>query len=481
MHCPNPECGATVDEDARVCPQCGMELKPYVPGGLGEGDNLGTEALAQAARSRRIRKLANASVILAVLSCSLAWAAGPVLNVLGLQGQWRPPFVARLIPLSYVPLYSAVITALFMALVAIVAGHLAITKGGGTRRRLFAALLGYLAVALIILLAAWVILSRPLFVLRHCPLIALFLPRDIPQSVHFVYMFAVLALFPALGAFIFVHLAITRCRRVPRTGGVMWRPVLGALLGYFNIALFALFALALFSKWRPNMDMGVCQGNLKLLRVALEIYAKENEGMYPPLSSQPGVLMFSAEAIPPKISGVPLPLTCPTIRYAEKGTAGHKAAHMQTPPHDDQSYFYLGYAVLDDDDVEAFAKAYRKQIAEGGTFDEDLVVKDDEGTHIIHRLSEDVRRATLDHYSAPPYHSPGAAPADVPLLIERDRGPATDVPFLIERDRGHVYTDWDGPPCGANVLYFNSGVRFVKRGTWPLTEKTQRILAELAE
>lgn len=253
---------------------------------------------------------------------------------------------------------------------------------------------------------------------------------------------------------------------------------MGALIGYINVVAVALLLSFFFGKGRLNADMATCGANLKRMEVVLREYTNENEGMFPPLSSQPGILMFSPEAVPPKNSIIgPLPLTCPTARYAKKGTRTQNATYMQTSPFDDQSYFYLGYAVLDDDDVEAFAQAYRKQVAEGGAFDKDLVVQEGEGTRVLHRLSLDVKevwRATQDPHSVSP-HEGRESGFDSPCTV------TTDVPVLIERDLGHVYTDWDGPPRGANVLYLYDGIRFVERGTWPMTEKTQRILAELAE
>ncbi len=224
-------------------------------------------------------------------------------------------------------------------------------------------------------------------------------------------------------------------------------------------------------------DFATCASNLQGVHLVLVDYVKENGCMFPPLSPEPGVLMFPEEGIPPAHFGGPLRLTCPTIRDAEKGTARYEAAHMETPPFDDQSYFYLGYAVLDDDDVEAFARAYRKKLAEGGTFDEDLVVEDGEGTRVLHRLSSDVRkvwRATGDTHAISPHPARESGP-DEPSWA------ATDIPLLIERDVGHKHPYYEGHPLGAQVMFLRGGIQFVERGTWPMTEKTQRILAKLAE
>jgi hypothetical protein len=195
-------------------------------------------------------------------------------------------------------------------------------------------------------------------------------------------------------------------------------------------------------KGRHNLDNAVCGNNLKQIGVVLKQYCMDNREMFPPLSPQPGVLMFQRDELPRAPDIGPL-LTCPTIRHAKKRTMGPSS------PFDDQSYFYLGYALRNDDDVQAFAKAYRSRIAEGGTFDDDLTVEDIGGPRVLQRLSE------------------GVGPGDVPILIERDLG--------------HLDADSDGRPRGAWVLYLQAGPQFVERGTWPHTEKTQRILAELGE
>ena len=118
----------------------------------------------------------------------------------------------------------------------------------------------------------------------------------------------------------------------------------------------------------------------------------------------------------------------------------------------------MGYAVLDDNDVEAFAQAYRKQVAAGGTFDGDLTVETAEGSKILHRLRAGV--------------------PDNPDV----RG---KTPVFIERGCGHVRIEnVDGRKvrvCGGRVVFMNGANNFVPQGTWPMTERTQRILAELAQ
>jgi len=287
-----------------------------------------------------------------------------------------------------------------------------------------------------------------------------------------LFSFAVIIVTGAVAAIVTGHMAMAMGRRAPSIGKVSRRAVFGTLLGYFNIA--ALIAIALtsfYGKWRPNLDMSACIHNLWYIQVVFREYAEENRGAFPPLSSQPGVLMFSPDAIH-RGDEIGKFLTCPTIRYAKQRTTGAAS------PFDDQSYFYLGYAVRNDEAVKAFAKAYRKRVSEGGTFDHDLVVEDAQGTHTLHRLaknSKEILRASQDALSVSPYE--GHSPAHQSKCV------TDDVPILIERDLGHRNIDAiDAPEFeGAWVLYLNDGLQFIERGTWPVTEETQRILAELAE
>jgi hypothetical protein len=158
------------------------------------------------------------------------------------------------------------------------------------------------------------------------------------------------------------------------------------------------------------------------------------------------------------------------MRKAKQPTTGPAS------PFDDQSYFYLGYAVLDDDDIEAFAQAYRKHVAAGGTFEGDLAVETGEGSRVLHRLSEGVgkllgtERAVVD-----------TKVVGVPVNPDVQG----QIPVFIERDFGHVRIEnIDGRKVrvrGGRVVYMNGSDKFVPQGTWPMTERTQRILAELAQ
>lgn len=263
-----------------------------------------------------------------------------------------------------------------------------------------------------------------------------------------VLKYALIRLMALLAATAAVVTGVVSIRK--RTRMVM--AVIGTMTGCLTIGLIGYLAFTYFSTVRDDVDLTACGKNLRHLdRDVLWKYMGTADGFYPPLSSQRGVLMFSPKAIPSDES-IGISLTCPTMRKAKKPTTGPAS------PFDDQSYFYLGYAVLDENDIEAFAQAYRKQTAVGGTFEGDLAVETAEGTRILHRLREgapvnpDARRKT---------------------------------PVFIERGFGHVRIETvDGRKVrvrGGRVVYTNGANEFVPLGAWPMTERTQRILAELAQ
>ncbi len=127
---------------------------------------------------------------------------------------------------------------------------------------------------------------------------------------------------------------------------------------------------------------------------------------------------------------------------------------------DDNSYFYLGYLVVDDDDMELFAREYRKAMAEKRPMNEDYKYTDAPDAVMggwLFRLRLGIERALFKDDSTPPA-----------ALMRR-------IPVLIERIDNH-YNQF----VGGNVLYLDGHVEFIEYpGKWPMTEKTVRILKEL--
>lgn len=122
------------------------------------------------------------------------------------------------------------------------------------------------------------------------------------------------------------------------------------------------------------------------LGASLSMYARDHDGLYPPLSEEPGRLMYPASAIYPRYWGDLSAWTYP----GDERPAGDS-------PHDlidDQSYWYLGYAVTSDAEAEALAEAYLERLAKGLGFEEDLPVPPGRGTAgggVLYRLREGIK------------------------------------------------------------------------------------------
>ncbi len=206
-----------------------------------------------------------------------------------------------------------------------------------------------------------------------------------------------------------------------------------------------------------------CQNNLKQIDLLLHAYASESEdGRYPPLSSEPGRLMFVSafervKHVYPEYFRHLSVLICPKDtdlrRFDDK-------THEPERFFDDHSYFYLGYAVTNEKEMTAFARSYEHWIKAGVPFDENLPVAKGRGTYglsAILRLREDLYN-------------------DIPRVGSFKDNPAgraifeSTTPVLIERLDNHS-------PTGGNVLYLDGHVEFHRYpGEWPMTEATFAIL-----
>ena len=147
-----------------------------------------------------------------------------------------------------------------------------------------------------------------------------------------------------------------------------------------------------------------CLGNLTQIGAALATFAPKNKWRYPELNPESGRLMFinagsytddlvfTSDGPPPEA------LVCPGD--------GDKAAlkkHVSSANIDvlldDNSYFYIGYLVMNEEEMASFADAYKARAAKGLRFDIDLDPKKLKGLTIPRRAfeSDDAFRG-LFHY-----------------------------------------------------------------------------------
>jgi len=208
-----------------------------------------------------------------------------------------------------------------------------------------------------------------------------------------------------------------------------------------------------------------CQNNLKQLGLSFRMYASDSDGQYPALAPQKGLITFANDqqdqhAIYPNYLTDFCVLQCP---------AASDALPKQTV-HDD-SYIYLGYVITTDAELETFARAYRERVASGLRFDTDLEVAPGTATAgggKILRLHEGVERILITDSSKP--DAVRLAQSVIPVMWDR-----------CHYDPNKPTQEWfSDPRCGANVLYMDGHVEFVKYpGKFPLTETACRILNAL--
>jgi len=198
-----------------------------------------------------------------------------------------------------------------------------------------------------------------------------------------------------------------------------------------------------------------CAGNLYELGHAFQAFVdREKERMSPHLSGTPGQLMCEKNEIYPQYLTDINVLICPSLPDREKWR-GEKEGAI-----DDESYFYLGYAVTNDKEVAGFCEAYREHMTKRERLDGDLTVPKgmgNEGSDKILQLREGVER-----FGIPRLQNIGAAQLPGACLV----------PLLIERPDNHA-------PKGGNVLYIDGHVEFINYGNWPMTDRTINALLEL--
>ena len=206
-----------------------------------------------------------------------------------------------------------------------------------------------------------------------------------------------------------------------------------------------------------------CQNNLKQMGIIFKMFANEAKGqVWPCLSPKSGTLFVANESegisnvYPEYLTDVSV-LLCPADKDAEKLKETAKSSDPRLL-FDDQSYIYLGYAISNQDDLAAFAQAYKDIVAKGEEFDRDLTLP---GGKTLYRLREGVERFFI---------------TDINDAGQSAKIQST-IPVLIERPGNHK-------PDGGNVLYMDGHVEFIRYaddGTWPMTKAAMETLKHLEE
>jgi hypothetical protein len=193
-----------------------------------------------------------------------------------------------------------------------------------------------------------------------------------------------------------------------------------------------------------------CSNNFTYMGIILRMYAQDSvDNLYPPVRPGSGAMGFDLKLLLPD--------------YATDETLGVFSYHennitsTQSGEPNKLDFYYPGYAIADQAELEAFAAALRKQIADGGDFTENLPVAAGAGSwggNSLQRLSQET-----------------AYPPSGSELANTDAGPG--VPLLIEK-LGHYRRP------GGYVLYADGTSEFIEYpGKWPMTESAMALLKKL--
>ncbi len=284
-----------------------------------------------------------------------------------------------------------------------------------------------------------------------------------------ILAFACFGAIAAIPAVILGHATLSRIKRGVLPPGQKGMAMAGLALGYVNIALTVvmlfvglgllngfsgIYNSTTLNRARTAALRSSCQNNLKQMALVCKMFANESkDAVFPELSGTPGRLAPVTGQIYPEILTDPIIMLCPTVENSQKRRDEREKLV------DDESYFYLGYAVTNEEEVALFADAYREQIGRGLPFDDDLPLPEGKGLDgggKLYRLREGVERLYAENRDTAENFTMQSV-----------------IPLMIERPDNHV-------PKGGNVLFMDGHVEFIHYPSqWPMTEKTIGLLLEL--
>ncbi len=193
------------------------------------------------------------------------------------------------------------------------------------------------------------------------------------------------------------------------------------------------------------------------------LYASDHDGMYPPMSSETGRLMYSPDIVTRDDMYM---LT--TFRFPGEPDADVSVTDDMSDEEfrrvveravNDDNYYYLGYAVTNEVEGRAFLRAYAETIDRGGDFESDLIVPMGEGNFGGDRL---YRLRERDEFQE--------LLGKTEIEIERFMGQA---PMIILNPRKRARAYFPPPIRSEGLIFFANGVGATPAvpGEFPYTEE----------
>ena len=189
--------------------------------------------------------------------------------------------------------------------------------------------------------------------------------------------------------------------------------------------------------------------NLKHLSIAMQLYASDHNGLYPPVSSQPYVLALDLAAMYPDylndLSVLDNPLSGDTSTKDFVDTQSVEKGLLSAEQMMAANYTSLGWAVRNEDELQAVLR----HLEETDWADRDSDVITERGT--VFRLRKGAKSDFAGDARDPEHRK--LAAATIPLMFESVH-------------------EWD-PSQVIQVLYLDGHVEFVRLGRrFPATERT---------
>jgi len=233
----------------------------------------------------------------------------------------------------------------------------------------------------------------------------------------------------------------------------------GVILLFILFAAFCIIVRAGLREWE-RVDRASIPKQTSLV---FKMFAYDSTGhVYPELSSVPGMLSIRNEQSTGKPL-VPQYMSDPLYLLEQQGYwEKYRDAKDPQVILDHSNYYYLGYATGNEEELDAFAEAYKLHAEKGLPFNEDLSVpigKGNNGGNKIHRLAEGVEQHFITNDGDPA--ASARVSARIPVLIERPHE-------LNQKER--------------YVLYLDGHVaREPYPGRWPVTARVMNTLNSLED